>query len=94
MAIFFLANKISFYPLWLLSLSIIAFLFYAYDKIQSKRDAGRVPELVLHCLALAGGFPGAWAGRTLFHHKTAKPFFTVILTLSFLLHAFLYFYFF
>jgi uncharacterized membrane protein YsdA (DUF1294 family) len=31
-----------------------------------------VPERVLLGLALLGGSPGAWAGMTLFRHKTVK----------------------
>ncbi|NLL36023.1 MAG: DUF1294 domain-containing protein [Fretibacterium sp.] len=74
------------YPLTLLSLSLVAFSFYGYDKFQSSRSGGRIPEAVLHALALLGGFPGAWAGRTLFRHKTTKPVFGVIMILAALLH--------
>ena len=34
--------------------------------------ASRVPEMVLHILALAGGSLGAWLGMRLFRHKTVK----------------------
>jgi uncharacterized membrane protein YsdA (DUF1294 family) len=33
-------------------------------------------------LALAGGFVGGWIGRFVFHHKTRKPVFAVVLTAS------------
>lgn len=67
---------------WLAAWSVTAFLFYGYDKAQAKRDAWRVPELVLHGLALIGGFLGALAGRSVFHHKTRKPIFLIIIVLS------------
>jgi len=39
------------------------------------RGGGRVPEAVLHGLALVGGTPGALAGQAMFRHKTRKPSF-------------------
>jgi uncharacterized membrane protein YsdA (DUF1294 family) len=45
-----------------------------------------VPEIVLHGFALAGGFPGGWLGRSLFHHKTQKVSFAFVLTVSTLIH--------
>jgi uncharacterized membrane protein YsdA (DUF1294 family) len=56
-----------------------------------------VPENLLHLLALLGGFPGAWAGMLLFHHKTnfrkqtAIWFFLILATLG---HAVLAYYWF
>ncbi|SBT17024.1 hypothetical protein MGA5115_01112 [Marinomonas gallaica] len=51
-------------------------LLYWYDKRQSKqRNKERIPELVLHILALLGGGLGALYGQTHFRHKTQKPMF-------------------
>jgi uncharacterized membrane protein YsdA (DUF1294 family) len=74
------------YFIWLAIASLITFLVYGYDKAQAKKGGWRTPEKVLHILALAGGFPGGWAGRSVFHHKTNKGFFTFVLTVSTLLH--------
>ena len=76
----------SFYWIWLVALSIITFLLYGYDKGQAKLGGLRVPEIVLHVLALLGGFPGGWLGRAMFHHKTRKPVFTVVLIVSTVIH--------
>ena len=65
---------------------IVTFFWYGFDKGQSKRAGLRVPEMVLHLLALAGGFPGGWLGRLFFHHKTRKDAFLVILILATVLH--------
>jgi uncharacterized membrane protein YsdA (DUF1294 family) len=46
----------------------------------------RVPEVILHGLALLGGFPGGWIGRSLFGHKTKKGFFTFVLIASTAIH--------
>lgn len=75
------------YPLWLICLSIVTFLFYGYDKLQSRWEGWRVPELVLHLLSLAGGFAGGYLGRGLFRHKTKEPLFLAVIILSALLHA-------
>jgi uncharacterized membrane protein YsdA (DUF1294 family) len=74
------------YWIWLAISSGITFLLYGWDKSQSKVGGWRVPEAVLHGLALAGGFPGGWAGRSVFHHKTRKFFFVFILVLSTTVH--------
>jgi uncharacterized membrane protein YsdA (DUF1294 family) len=74
------------YWLWLAIASGITFLLYGLDKAQSKSGGWRVPEVVLHVLALSGGFPGGWAGRSLFRHKTKKGFFVFVLTVSTVIH--------
>ncbi len=70
------------YVAWLLSWGVVTFGLYGYDKAQAKIGGGRVPEMVLHILTLAGGVLGAWAGRFVFRHKTRKPGFLVALILS------------
>jgi uncharacterized membrane protein YsdA (DUF1294 family) len=75
-----------FYGIWLAALSIITFLVYGFDKARASRNGWRVPEATLHILALAGGFPGGWAGRRVFRHKTQKGFFVFVLAVSTLIH--------
>jgi uncharacterized membrane protein YsdA (DUF1294 family) len=74
------------YWVWLITLSVVTFFWYGFDKGQAKRGGLRTPEIVLHLLALAGGFPGGWLGRLFFHHKTRKDSFTIILILATILH--------
>ena len=74
------------YLIWLAVASGITFLLYGFDKAQSKMGGWRVPEVVLHSLALAGGFPGGWAGRSIFRHKTKKGFFVFVLVVSTAIH--------
>jgi len=71
--------------IWLASINLVTFIMFGYDKSEARSGNARVPEIVLHGLALAGGFLGGWAGRYFFRHKTLKPVFTVVLTLSTLL---------
>jgi uncharacterized membrane protein YsdA (DUF1294 family) len=75
-----------FYLIWVVIASGITFLLYGLDKAQSKNGGWRVPEVVLHGLALAGGFPGGWAGRSIFRHKTKKGIFVFVLVVSTALH--------
>ncbi len=74
------------YWIWLAIASSITFLVYGFDKAQAKMGSWRVPEVVLHGLALVGGFPGGWVGRSLFRHKTQKGFFALVLVISTLIH--------
>jgi uncharacterized membrane protein YsdA (DUF1294 family) len=71
---------------WMLAASLALFGLYGYDKMQAKAGGMRVPEVALHAMALAGGFVGGWLGRWVFHHKTQKPVFTVVLIVSTVLY--------
>ncbi len=74
------------YLVWLVTLSVVTFIWYGFDKGQSKRGGLRVPEIVLQLLAVAGGFPGGWLGMIVFRHKTRHGSFIIVLVLSTLLH--------
>lgn len=78
--------KANLYVILIASLSAVNFLFYGFDKITAKLEQQRIPEIVLHLLSLAGGFPGGWAGRAVFRHKTQKRSFLVVLIVSTILH--------
>ncbi len=75
------------YLVWLGTTSIVTFVLYGYDKNQARSGGIRVPEAVLHIMALLGGFLGGWLGMFFFHHKTRKPIFKVVLGISTTLHA-------
>jgi uncharacterized membrane protein YsdA (DUF1294 family) len=67
---------------WLLYFLAINFTVggvYFYDKMIAGRDKfTRVPELVLHTLALLGGSPMALISQKLFRHKISKKSFIII----------------
>jgi uncharacterized membrane protein YsdA (DUF1294 family) len=71
---------------WWSSASLVTFCTYGYDKAQSKIDGQRVPEIILHVMAMSGGVAGAWAGRGLFRHKTRHRGITIVLILATILH--------
>ena len=73
---------------WLLATSAVAFVMYGIDKTQAKRDGGRIPNGILHMMALSGGFVGALFGRIVFNHKSnvrSNPLFLVTLILGFVI---------
>jgi uncharacterized membrane protein YsdA (DUF1294 family)/cold shock CspA family protein len=51
---------------------VVTFYLYWSDKFAAQRDARRTPEWVLHAASLVGGWPGAWLGQRLLHHKSNK----------------------
>ena len=63
---------------YLIGTNVITFVFYGYDKQQSRKNRPRVPEIILHMLALLGGSPGAFLGQLFFMHKTKKLSFRII----------------
>lgn len=63
---------------WLAAINLIAALFYAIDKLNSKSPAGnpaRIPEISLLALALVGGSPAAALTMLILTHKTSKASF-------------------
>jgi len=63
---------------YLLGANVITFVFYGYDKRQSRKNSLRIPEIILHVLALLGGSLGAFLGQLFFRHKTKKLRFRIV----------------
>lgn len=64
---------------WFVAVNAVTFAYYGYDKGQARTDgAPRVPEVVLHGLAAAGGTGGAYGGMRYFRHKTLKGPFRIV----------------
>jgi len=62
---------------WLIAINPVACCYYGYDKWRSRAGGRRVPEFVLHALAIAGGSLGAYLGMQVFRHKTIKGSFRI-----------------
>ena len=59
----------------LIAVNFAAFAAFGIDKAKAEAGAWRLSESMLLLLALLGGTPGAYAGRSAFRHKTRKqPF--------------------
>jgi uncharacterized membrane protein YsdA (DUF1294 family) len=74
---------------WLAATNLTTFGYYGYDKSQAGAHRPRVPEAVLHGLALAGGSPGAYLGMSIFRHKTVKSAFRIVFWIIVLLQILL-----
>ena len=72
---------------YLIAINLATMLFYGHDKRRAIRQRSRIPEIVLHLLALAGGTVGAFAGQTIFRHKTIKTRFRIVFVLTVILQA-------
>lgn len=92
-AALFVLLELNWYVSWLIGWSVSLFALYGIDKTQAKLNNWRVPEAVLHGLALIGGFVGGWLGMFLFRHKTKKPVFKVVLGIATLIGIVLFYYF-
>ena len=56
-------------------LSAASLVMYGVDKAAAEQGRRRVPEITLHLVSVAGGWPGALVGQRVFRHKTRKqPF--------------------
>ena len=55
---------------YLIIINILTFLVYGIDKWKARNDKWRISEATLLLLAVIGGSIGAWAGMSVWHHKT------------------------
>ena len=75
-----------------ITVSIVTFCVYAYDKSAARNGRWRTRESTLHILALTGGWPGALMAQRILRHKSRKPEFqrvflvTVVLNWGLLLY--------
>ena len=61
--------------LWFGAVSLLALVFFGWDKGMAKAGRRRIPEAALWASAILGGGVGAFLGMKLFRHKTRKGFF-------------------
>ena len=84
-------------PTWIFvlytSTSVISVVMYIIDKSNAKRGEQRIPEIMLHLIAIIGGWPGAAIAQQTLRHKNRKQSFQVgfWLTVLFNLACFVWF---
>lgn len=66
--------------------SAASFVALGIDKRAATHGRRRIPERVLHGLELAGGWPGALLGMTVWKHKRRKTEYKLVTALVVLLH--------
>ena len=72
---------------YLLIINIIAFFLYGIDKRKAVRNKWRIPEATLILFAAIGGALGALLGMLVWHHKTKKWKFRILVPLFLILWA-------
>lgn len=65
-------------PMWMIVVSVLAWLNYRSDKKAAEAGAWRVSETMLHTLELFGGWPGAFLAQRRYRHKTKKASYQAI----------------
>ena len=67
---------------YLIGISVIALVLYGIDKHCAVKHKWRIPERTLIFIAWLGGGIGALLGMLVFHHKTRKWKFRILVPLS------------
>jgi len=73
------------------TLSLITYAMYRSDKRKARQEAWRTPEMLLHLLELAGGWPGAWVAQRRLRHKCSKTSYQFEFWLIICIHQFVAF---
>ena len=73
-------------------MNVVAFSLYAFDKHLAVCKATRIPEIVLHLLAILGGAYGAGMAMLLCRHKTRHLTFQIIVPTFFVIWTAVAFY--
>ncbi len=70
-------------------INILTFFVWGWDKFRARLQQWRVPEKWLIALIIAGGALGGLAGMMIFHHKTRKSYFWVLVVICLILHVYM-----
>jgi len=69
------------------AINVATIAAYALDKQAARTGGWRTSERRLHLLALAGGWPGAWAAQQWLRHKSSKPSFRTMYWATVVVHC-------
>lgn len=68
--------------IYMIIINIISLILYGIDKHKAKKKKYRISEFTLIIISYLGGAIGAILGMNLFHHKTKKPKFKILIPIS------------
>lgn len=74
---------------YLLIINTITFILYGIDKYKSINHKYRISEKTLIILPILGGSFGAFLGMIIFHHKTKKKVFIILIPLIMLIWVYI-----
>ncbi len=81
-----------FLGIYYIGINLIGFFFMGMDKHFAQKHRSRIPERHLFTIAYLGGGLGSLIGMTVFHHKTRKMKFKILIPLALLVHVLLLLY--
>lgn len=70
------------YSIYLLVMSLRMLILFKKDKIYATKNRIRIKEKTLLLGTILGGSIGSFLGRILFHHKTDKFYFSLVILLN------------
>ncbi len=73
--------------IYFIIINLITFFIYGIDKYKAKKELWRIPEKVLIFFAFFGGSIGALFGMKIWHHKTKKMKFIILVPLSLIIYV-------
>ncbi len=73
--------------LYLLIINIITFIAFGLDKLFAIKHTRRISNSTLLGLSFIGGSIGGLIGMNLFHHKTNKKYYTMVLPVFLIIHV-------
>ena len=74
----------------ILGINIFSFILMGIDKYKAIKNNYRISENTLLLLSILGGGIGSLLGMILFHHKTKKLKFQILVPISILINIYLY----
>lgn len=70
------------YSIYLIIMSLRMLILFKKDKVYATKNRIRIKEKTLLLGTILGGSIGSFLGRILFHHKTDKVYFSIIILLN------------
>ena len=88
----FVLSFVVFYRLFwqwnlIISWNVATFLLYGFDKWQAGGKRLRVPEIIFYFVTFLGGSVGTLFGLHVFHHKTRKTSFQIVVAILLLIQV-------
>ena len=75
--------------IYLIIINIISFLLFGIDKKRSIKKEYRISEYTLISISFLGGAIGSILGMIIFHHKTKKSKFIILIPIALLINIFI-----
>ncbi len=74
----------------IIGINLLSFILMGIDKLKAIKNNYRISENTLLLISIIGGGIGTLIGMILFHHKTKKLKFQILVPISILINIYLY----